>query len=158
MGNACIYEEQPGSRWVFHAPRPFCFSPLYCVGDGSLWKLRSSQNWDFMYVCKTHARRHLRLHTDTQTETQTDWHTHTHTHTQARTHAGTHTHTTHTHTHTLHTHTQVWPIHTSAHAHYHTWTCAWPSMSGLLLEKKIKVSKKKNTYLLLTTTKQKMKG
>lgn len=80
MGNPCVCKEQPSSRWVFHAPKPFCLSPLCCLGYISWWDVRPT--WMGYFLC-TNADTHrnsCRPYTWTLLHKQLYTHTPTHTH------------------------------------------------------------------------------
>lgn len=74
MGNPCVCKEQPGSRWVFHAPKPFCFSPLCCLGYISWWDVHCTQIGTFfahVQSSQTHAHTQTHIHTNSCTCTHT---------------------------------------------------------------------------------------
>lgn len=73
MGNPCVCKERPSSRWVFHAPKPFCLSPLCCLGYISWWDVRPT--WIGTFFA------HMRTHTQVLAQQQTHAHMHTAVHT-----------------------------------------------------------------------------
>lgn len=79
MGNPCVCKEQPSSRWVFHAPKPFCLSPLCCLGYISWWDV--SPTWIGTFFA------HMQTHTQVLVQPQTCTpHAHCYTHTDTHKH------------------------------------------------------------------------
>lgn len=58
MGNPCVCKERPSSRWVFHAPKPFCLSPLCCLGYISWWDVRPTWIGTFFAHMRTRTHRY----------------------------------------------------------------------------------------------------